>query len=66
MFVSVAIATLLEGFASLVDISKESHEDLHCGYKYWKSYFQIGSDEASGPHSRLCRKEDTHICMRFT
>ena len=41
------MATKIEGFASLVDVSKDTHQGLHYGYKYWKSWYKIGSEEAS-------------------
>ena len=47
-FVRVAMATQIEGFASLVDVSKDTHQGLLYGYKYWKSCFQNGSEGASG------------------
>ena len=49
--VRVAMATQTGGFASLVDVSKDTHQGLHYGYKYWKSCFQNGSEEASGSWS---------------
>jgi len=48
MFVRVAMATQIEGFATLVDVSKYTHQGLLYGYKYWKSGFQNGSEGASG------------------
>jgi len=47
-FVRVAMATQIEGFASLADESKDTYQGLHYSYKYWKSCFQNGSEEASG------------------
>jgi len=41
------MATQIEGFVSLVDVSKDLHQGLHYGYIYWKFCFQNGSEEAS-------------------
>ena len=45
------MATQIEAFANLVDVSKDTHQGLHYSYKYWKSCFQNGSKEASGSWS---------------
>ena len=63
MFVRVGMATQIEGFASLVDVSKDTHQGLLYGYRYWKSCFQNGSERASGSMA-MPQEGDRYFCRR--